>query len=71
MVQNELRTVKVGNDFVRTLAVVRQIITELPDHPKMGDVARVVESLNARLHQPKQRRDSFGDDVKEAGTLGG
>jgi hypothetical protein len=49
MVQKELRTVKVGNDFVRTLAVVRQIILELPDHPKMGDVARVVESLNTRL----------------------
>ena len=49
MAQKELLTVKVGNDFVRTLAVVRQIILELPDHPRSGDVARVVESLNARL----------------------
>jgi hypothetical protein len=48
-VQRELRTVKFGNDAIRTLAVVRQIIQELPDHPKIGDVARVVESLNARL----------------------
>jgi hypothetical protein len=47
-VQRELRTVKCGNDAIRTLAVVRQIIQELPDHPKMGDVARVVGSLNAR-----------------------
>jgi hypothetical protein len=51
IMQTELRGVRFGNgkDFVRTLAVVRQIIQELPDHPKMGDVARVVESLNARL----------------------
>jgi len=35
--------------MVRTLAVVRQIIQELPDHPKMGDVTRVAERLNARL----------------------
>lgn len=48
IVQRELRSVKAGNDPVRTLAVVRQIIQELPDHPKMGDVARVVGSLNAR-----------------------
>jgi len=48
-VQRELRTVKCGNDAVRTLAVVRQIIQELPDHPKSGDVARVVQCLNARL----------------------
>jgi hypothetical protein len=49
VIQKELRGVGVGNDFVRTLAVVRQIIQELPDHPKMGDVGRVVESLHARL----------------------
>jgi hypothetical protein len=72
MMQKELRSVRVGNDFVRALAVVRQIITELPDHPKMGDVARVVESLNARSVKPEhQRKDSFGSDVKEAGKLGG
>jgi hypothetical protein len=47
--RRELRTVKFGNDMVRTLAVVRQIIQELPDHPKMGDVTRVAERLNARL----------------------
>jgi hypothetical protein len=73
MVQKELRGVRVGKDFVRTLAVVRQIIQELPDHPKMGDVARVVERLNeaaaaaAELAQPK---DSFGSDVKKMGKLG-
>jgi hypothetical protein len=54
MVQKELRGVRVGNDFVRTLAVVRQIIQELPDHPQMHDVARVVESLNARSRKPDQ-----------------
>jgi hypothetical protein len=49
MVQNELHTVKAGNDAIRTLAVVQQIIQDLPDHPRQGDVARVVEVLNARL----------------------
>jgi hypothetical protein len=48
MVQKDLRTVKYGSDAIRTLAAVRQIILELPDHPKLGDVARVVESVNAR-----------------------
>ncbi len=71
MVQKELRGVRVGNDFVRTLAVVRQIIQELPDHPKMGDVARVVESLNARSLKSHQPRDCFGDEVREVGKLGG
>jgi len=49
MVQRELALVKFGNDMVRTLAVVRRIIQDLPDHPKMGDVARVVEKLNREL----------------------
>jgi hypothetical protein len=47
----ELRTVKVGNDSVRTLAAVRQIISDLPDHPRVGDVARAVERINARLRE--------------------
>src|SRR5208282_2324099 len=54
MMQRELRTVKVGSDFVRTLAVIKRIIQELPDHPNMGDVARVVERLN-RETPSKQR----------------
>jgi hypothetical protein len=49
MVQKELRGVKCGQNHCRTLAVVQQIIQELPDHPRQGDVARVVEVLNARL----------------------
>jgi hypothetical protein len=61
MMQRELRTVKVGNNFVRTLEVVKQIIQELPDHPKMGDVARVVERLNRETSSnSKPRKDSFG-----------
>jgi hypothetical protein len=60
-VQRELRTVKVGNDFVRTLEVVQQIIQELPDHPASGDVAKVVQRLNNNNSQSvKPRRDSFG-----------
>jgi hypothetical protein len=47
MVQRELGTVKFG-DYVHTLAAVQQIIQELPDHPKLGDVARVAQRLNAR-----------------------
>jgi hypothetical protein len=49
MVKSDLRTVKFGNDFVRTLIVVRRIIELLPDHPKAGDATKVVESLNAQL----------------------
>jgi hypothetical protein len=79
LVQKELSTVVSRSpngqrDYVRTLAVVRQIIQELPDHPKMGDVARVVESLNARsldAAQANQPKDSFGSDVKKTGKLGG
>jgi hypothetical protein len=76
MVQKELRDVVSRNangkrDYVRNLAVVRQIITELPDHPKMGDVARGIESLNARSIKLDQRKDSFGEDVREVGKLGG
>jgi hypothetical protein len=75
MVQKELSTVisRVNGkrDFVHNLMVVRQIIQELPDHPKMGDVARVLESLNARSLKSNQRKDSFGDDVRAAGKLGG
>ena len=38
-------------DYVRNLVAVRQIIQELPDHPKMGDVARTLEQINARLQK--------------------
>jgi hypothetical protein len=71
MMQKELRSVRVRNDFIRTLAVVRQIIQELPDHPKTGDVAQVVESLNARSVKSHQPKDSFGYEVREVGKLGG
>src|SRR5260370_42247904 len=76
MVQKELSTVvsRLPNgqrDYVRNLVVVRQIIQELPDHPKMGDVARVVESLNARSEKHHQPKDSFGDEVKEVRKLCG
>jgi len=33
-------------DFVRTLAAVRIIIQNLPDHPVRGDVVRVMERIN-------------------------
>jgi hypothetical protein len=49
MVRQELRGLKCGNDFVRAVAELQQILQELPDHPRQGDVARVVASLNARL----------------------
>ncbi len=75
-VQAELSTVVSRNsdgsrDFVRNVVVVRQIIQELPDHPKTGDVARVLEDLNARSRQSNQSKDSFGSDVKRVGHLGG
>ncbi len=34
-------------DFVRTLAAVRKIIQDIPDHPVRGDVVRVMERINA------------------------
>ena len=70
MVQNELRTVKFGNDMVRTLAVVQQIIQELPDHPKMGDVARVVESKVERSLEVKSsyERGKSRDSGVESGS---
>ncbi len=76
MIQKELEYVvsrfpNGKRDYVRNLAVVRQIITELPDHPHQGDVAKVVESLNARSLKSIQPKDSFGDDVREVGKLGG
>lgn len=75
MAQKELSAVVTRDasgkrDYIRNLAVVRQIIQELPDHPKMGDVARVVESLNARTTSA-QPRDSFGSGVQRVGNLGG
>jgi hypothetical protein len=56
MVQKELSTVvsrfpNGQRDYVKNLVVVRQIIQELPDHPKMDDVARTLETLNARLQK--------------------
>jgi hypothetical protein len=56
LMKAELRGVKVGDgkDFIRTLTAVRQIIHELPDHPEIGDVARVVEKLNARSKANKE-----------------
>jgi hypothetical protein len=66
MVQRELRTVKVGDDAVRTLAVVKQIIQELPDHPAIGDVAKVVQRLNSQTYL-KPRKDSFGDGASFRG----
>jgi hypothetical protein len=77
MVQRGLRTVVSRDangkrDYARTLSVVRQIIAEIPDHPSSGDVAKVLASLNARSVKPdRQRKDSFGDDVREAGKFGG
>jgi len=78
MVQKELNTIVARGangkrDFVRNLAVVRQVISELPDHPQSGDVAKVVESLNVRLRDAAQAqpKDSLGTDVKKVGALGG
>jgi hypothetical protein len=76
LMQKELSTVvsRSSNgqrDYVRTLAAVRQIILELPDHPRIGDVARTLESINARSLKPDQSKDSFGSDVKRTGNLGG
>jgi len=71
MVQKELRGVRAGNDSVRTLAVVRQIIQELNDHPKTGDVAEIVKSINERARQSvDQPKDAFGSDVKKVGQFG-
>jgi hypothetical protein len=71
MVQKELRGVRAGGDFVRLLTVVRQIIQQLPDHPKPGDVAEIVKGLNERSRQSSgQPKDAFGSDVKKVGQFG-
>jgi hypothetical protein len=76
LMQKELSTVvsRLPNgqrDYVRNLAAVRQIISELPDHPQVADVARTLESINARSVKSHQPKDSFGDEVREVGKLGG
>ena len=52
-VQKDLRgvfiTVKGKRDYVRTLEFVKRVLSLLPDHPKMGDVQRVVESLRSEI----------------------
>jgi hypothetical protein len=51
MVKADLKTivfrVNGKKDFVRTLAAVRKIIQNIPDHPRGGDVVRVMERINA------------------------
>jgi hypothetical protein len=53
MVQKELSrlfiTVAGKRDYVRSLEFVRRVITELPDHPRQGDVQKVVDSLRVQL----------------------
>ncbi len=76
MVQKELNTVvsRLPNgqrDYVRNLAAVKQIILELPDHPQVEAVGRILESINARSVKSHQPKDSFGDEVREVGKLGG
>jgi hypothetical protein len=53
MVQKDLRTLAVrdakGNiDYALTIAAVRVVIQEIPDHPKVGDVTRVVNAIRSR-----------------------
>jgi hypothetical protein len=47
-------------DFVRTLALVKQVKSELPDAPKLGDVDRIVrrisEQQQAARHNPVDRK---------------
>ena len=49
MVQRELKTIVVRvagkKDFVRTLAAARVVIQQIPDHPKIGDVNKIVQRI--------------------------
>jgi len=65
MVRQELQGVRVGNDHVRTLAAVKQVISELPDHPKAGDVARAVEKINREQQQVKETSQNVRRNSRE------
>ena len=55
MVQRELKTIVVRvagkKDFVRTLAAARVVIQQIPDHPKIGDVNKIVHRIANRQRE--------------------
>ena len=57
MVIADLKKIALGTngkmDFVKTLALVRQVKSALPDAPKLGDVNRIVQCISERQQAAK------------------